>query len=55
MLQSYLLRYDRQLIRFTFQFYKPDKEWMLYSLSFDVTLDDEVEEAAKMFYLPLDR
>ncbi len=54
-LQSYLLRYDRQPIRFIFQFYKPDKEWMLYSLSFDVNLDDEVEESAKMFYLPLDK
>ncbi len=54
-LQSYLLRYDRQPIRFTFEFYKPDKEWMLFSLAFDGNLDEEVEEAAKLFYLSLDR
>lgn len=54
-LHSYLLRYDRQPIRFTFEFYKPNKEWQLYSLSFDVNIDDEVEEAAKAFYLPLNK
>jgi hypothetical protein len=54
-LQSYLLRFDRQPIRFTFEFYKPDKEWMLFSLAFDVNIDDEIEEAAKAFYLPLDK
>jgi len=49
-----LLRYDRQPIRFTFEFYKPDKEWVLFAISFDATLDDEVEEAAKVYNLSLD-
>ncbi|MBI5916723.1 MAG: hypothetical protein HY842_15200 [Bacteroidetes bacterium] len=54
-LQSYIVRYDRQPLRFTFEFYKPDEEWQLYSSSFDVNLDDELEEAAKVYYLTLDR
>lgn len=54
-LQSYIVRYDRQPLRFTFEFYKPDKEWQLFSFAFDVNLDDELEEAAKVFYLQLDR
>lgn len=53
-LHSYLVRFDRQPMRFTFQFYKPDKEWRLYSFAFDDGFDDEIEEAAKMYYLDLD-
>ncbi len=54
-LHSYLVRFDRQPMRFTFQFYKPDNEWRLYSFSFDDNFDDEIEEAAKLYYLNLDR
>ena len=44
-LYSYLVKYDRQPIRFTFQFYKPNKTWRLQSFKFDASLDDELEEA----------
>ncbi|MFY0601404.1 MAG: hypothetical protein JXR03_17145 [Cyclobacteriaceae bacterium] len=54
-LHSYLVRFDRQPMRFTFQFYKPDDEWRLYSFAFDDNFDDEIEEAAKMYYLDLDK
>lgn len=50
-LHSYLVRYDRQPIRFTFEFYKADDKWFLYSFQFDTNLDDELEESAKLQYL----
>ncbi len=53
-LHSYLIKFDRQALRFTFQLYKPDKEWRLASFAFDDNFDDEIEEAAKMYYLDLD-
>lgn len=48
---SYLAKYDRQPIRFTFQFYKPNKTWRLQSFEFDASLDTELEESAKIHYL----
>ena len=50
-LMSYLVRYDRQPLRFTFQFYKPQNEWRVYSFKYDAGLDDELEEAAKIYFL----
>lgn len=52
-LMSYLVKYDRQPIRFTFQFYKPDNEWRTQSFKYDSTIDDEIEEAAKVYHLDL--
>ena len=51
-LQSYLVRYDRQPLRFTFEFYKANDKWFLYAFKFDTNLDDELEESAKLNYLP---
>lgn len=48
-LMSYLVKYDRQPIRFTFQFYKPNETWMIHSFKFDGGLDAEIEEAAKLY------
>lgn len=52
-LKSYFLKFDRQFLRLTFQFYKPKDEWRLYSFKFDDSFDDEIEEAAKLYYLEL--
>jgi len=52
-LLSYLVKYDRQPIRFTFQFYKPKDMWVIYSFKFDGNIDDEIEEAGKLNYLDL--
>lgn len=54
-LYSYLVKYDRQPIRFIFKFYKPNDDWVLYSYALDVGLDDEIQEAAKLYYLNLDK
>lgn len=54
-LYSYLEKYDRQPIRFIFKFYKPDDKWVLYSYALDDGLDDEIQEAAKLYYLNLDK
>lgn len=48
---DYMVKYDRQPLRFRFMFYRADKEWILYSISFDDTLDDELEELVKGTYL----
>ena len=52
-LYSYFIKFDRQFLRLTFQFYKPDNEWRLASFKFDDSFDDEIEEAAKLYYLDL--
>ncbi len=54
-LYSYLIKYDRQPIRFIFKFYKPNDKWVLYSYALDDSLDDEIQEAAKLYYLELDK
>jgi hypothetical protein len=53
-LYSYFIKFDRQFLRLTFQFYKPKDEWRLASFQFDDTFDDEIEEAAKLYYLDLE-
>lgn len=50
-LLSYLVKYERQPIRFTFQFYKPNDVWLIYSFQFDGDIDKEIEEAAKLNHL----
>ncbi|MGB1308027.1 MAG: hypothetical protein ACPG6B_03895 [Oceanihabitans sp.] len=52
-LLSYLVKFERQPIRFTFQFYKPDNEWLTQSFKYDGNIDEEIEESAKVYYLEL--
>jgi hypothetical protein len=53
-LYSYMVKYERQPLRFIFKFYKPNKKWILYSFAIDSNIDDEIEQAAKLYYLNLD-
>tara|TARA_R110002051_G_scaffold3131_6_gene16864 strand:- start:15391 stop:15852 length:462 start_codon:yes stop_codon:yes gene_type:complete len=53
-LYSYFIKFDRQFLRLTFQFYKPENEWRLASFKFDDSFGEEMEEAAKLYYLELD-
>ena len=47
-LKSYLVKYGRQPLRFTFQFYKPNDKWLFHGFSFDANLTEEVKEAARL-------
>ena len=53
LLLSYMAKFDRQPIRYTFQFYKPKDTWVIYSFKFDANIDNELEEAAKIYNLHL--
>lgn len=54
-LHSYLVKYARQPIRFIFKFYKPDDKWVLYAYAIDDDMDAEIEQAAKLYYLDLEK
>ncbi|NOT76435.1 MAG: hypothetical protein HOP08_16020 [Cyclobacteriaceae bacterium] len=49
---TFLLKYDRQPIRFNFLFYSPsgNGQWRLQNFSFDDKIPDELEEASKLVY-----
>ncbi|AYL98558.1 hypothetical protein [Mucilaginibacter celer] len=47
-LYSYLLKHELQPARITFMFYKPKNEWEIYRLYFDVDVDGELAESAKV-------
>ncbi len=44
---TYLVTYDRQPIRFEFQFFKVKQGWRIYSMSFDDDLTDEIKSLAR--------
>lgn len=50
-LYTFMIRYDRQPLRFTMLFYKPKNEWRLQNFSYDDNIDEELEEAAKAYRL----
>ncbi|MFN8430290.1 MAG: hypothetical protein U0V04_09945 [Spirosomataceae bacterium] len=41
MMYIVMARFDRQPIRFTFEFYKPSAKWVLHGLAFDVKMEEE--------------
>jgi hypothetical protein len=38
-----MAKFDRQPIRFIFEYYKPSAKWVLHGLSFDVKMEEEFE------------
>ena len=42
---TYLMKFDRQPLRITFMFYKPDTKWRLFAFQFDDSFDDDFEKA----------
>jgi hypothetical protein len=45
---SYLVKHEIQPIRFTFIFYKPQNDWVLYRFKYDDLMDAELEDAGKI-------
>ena len=54
-LYSYMVKYDRQPMRFIFKLYKANDKWSLFALSIDSDLDTEIEQSAKLYYLKLEK
>jgi hypothetical protein len=44
---TYLVRFNSNPMTFTFQFYKPDKDWIVYSFSYDDSIVADLEKAVK--------
>jgi hypothetical protein len=51
-LYSYLVKHQTQPLRFTFMFYKPKNEWVIYRLYFDDSVSSELEQSAKISAKP---
>ena len=47
----YLVKYERQPLRFIFKYNKAENNWMLYNFKFDESIDDDLEEIMKYDYL----
>ena len=45
---SYLVKHEKQPVRFIFMFYKPKDQWELYRFNYDDSMDTELIEAAKI-------
>lgn len=50
-LHTFLIRYNRQPLRFSILMFKPNDKWRLQNFSFDDDLDTELEEAARAYRL----
>ena len=52
---TYLVRYDRQPVRFTFEFYKPSNEWRIHSFKYNGDkFESELEELTRIYNLDLE-
>jgi hypothetical protein len=45
---SYMLKYDKQPVRFIFIYYKPNDKWKIYTFQFNTNLDEELTNAASI-------
>ena len=52
---SYFAKFERQLLRFTFMFYKPREKWVIQAFRFDDGFDQELSEAMKLYYLDFNK
>ncbi len=46
---SYLVKFANSPVRFTFMFYRPQTEWVLYRFKYDDSMDRELEEAGRIY------
>ena len=52
---SYLVKHERMPLRFSFQFYKPKNDWIIYNFKFDNEMSSEIENAGSLIFLNLDK
>ena len=45
-LLSYMVKYDKQPVRFIFIYYRPKDTWKIYTFQFNTNMDDELTNAA---------
>lgn len=45
-LQSYMVKYDKQPVRFIFIYYRPKDVWKIYTFQFNTNMDEELTSAA---------
>jgi hypothetical protein len=50
-MMTFVVRYDRQPIRFSIFLYKPNDIWRVNNFSFDESIDDDLKEAVKAYRL----
>ena len=50
-LYSFLTKYERQPIRFTFIVYNINESWQLQNFKYDVDFDQELEKASEAYFL----
>jgi hypothetical protein len=48
MLKSFIVKYERQPIRFTFLLYKPTDKWVIQNFSWDAGLEDELYSSSSL-------
>lgn len=53
-LLRYIVKFERQPILFTFQFYRPDNEWKIYSFRYSFRVAQEFEEASMLELLKIE-
>jgi len=47
-LQSYMVKYDKQPVRFIFIYYRPKDAWKIYTFQFNTNMDEELTSAASV-------
>src|ERR1700761_5954931 len=47
-LQSYMVKYDKQPVRFIFIYYRPKDVWKIYTFQFNTNIDEELTSAASV-------
>ena len=51
----FIVKYERQPLRFEFKFYKPNETWSLYGFSYDDGLSEELSNSMNVQFLELDK
>jgi hypothetical protein len=51
----YIVKYDRQPLRFEFNFYKPNNEWRFHGFSYDHRFIEELSQSLNVQFLELDK